>query len=264
MGKEKFVRHLDDGHQKEFAKLFDAACESKSRWSVFEDFVLMSAIAISNRVDKSNYEEREARYMRKASEYKKRELGLFPQMLSELTLSLDERPEQDFMGKVFMNLELGNDKKGQFFTPYNVSRAMAGMPITEESLSAQIGARGWVSVSDCACGAGGMLIAAANAIRERGYNYQTQAFFVAQDVDETAACMCYLQMSLLGLPGYVVVDNTLTKPAIALDKRGLIPRPGPNVWYTPIYFREEWHWRRTFAMMDRLLEPVGKGKEASV
>lgn len=252
MGSAKFVRHLDDGHQKEFAKLFDAACESKSRWSVFEDFVVMAAIAVSNRVDKSQYEEREARYMRKVREYEKRELDLFPRMLAELTLSLDERPEQDFMGKLFMNLELGNDKKGQFFTPYDISRMMAGVTITDESLAEQMESRGWVSVSDSACGAGGMLVAAANAIRERGYNYQTQAFFVGQDVDETAGCMCYLQMSLLGLPGYVVVDNTLTKPALSLDKRGLIPKPGPNVWLTPMYFREEWHYRRVAERMDAL------------
>lgn len=256
MAGSKFVRHLDDGHQKEFARLFDAACESKSRWGVFEDFVLMSAIAVSNVVDKRHSEAREARYMRKVEEYSKRELDLFPRMLGELTLSLEQNPAQDFMGKMFMNLELGNDKKGQFFTPYNVSRAMAEMQITAESLSGQIEGRGWVSVSDPACGAGGMLIAAANAIQAAGYSYQTQALFVGQDIDETAGCMCYLQMSLLGLPGYVVVDNTLTKPALFVDKDGLIPVPGENVWYTPMYFREVWEFRRGGAMLSKALDAI--------
>lgn len=227
MAGSKFVRHLDDGHQKEFARLFDAACESKSRWGVFEDFVLMSAIAVSNVVDKSHAEAREARYMRKVEEYSKRELELFPRMLGELTLSLEQNPAQDFMGKMFMNLELGNDKKGQFFTPYNVSRTMVEM-----------------------------LIAAANAIQAAGYNYQTQALFVGQDIDETTGCMCYLQMSLLGLPGYVVIDNTLTKPALFVDKNGLIPVPGENVWYTPMYFHEVWEFRRESAMLSKALEAI--------
>lgn len=256
MAKSKFVRHLDDGHQREFARLFDGCCERHSRWSAFEDFVVLAAIAFSNRVDASNVEEREARYMRKTQEYNKAELTAFARMLAELTMSLDERPEQDFMGKLFMNLELGNDAKGQYFTPYDVSRMMAGVSIEKEALSKQIEERYWVSVSDSACGAGGMLIAAYNAIHAAGYNPQTQAFFVGQDVDETAGLMCYLQMSVLGMPGYVVIDNTLTKPALSLDKRYLIPKPGSNVWYTPMYFRDEWQYRRVAARMDMMFAPV--------
>lgn len=243
MAGSKFVRHLDDGHQKAFARLFDAACESKSRWGVFEDFVLMSAIAISNAVDKSHYAVREARYMRKVEDYSKQELDLFPQMLGELTLSLEEDPEQDFMGKLFMNLELGNDAKGQFFTPYTLSHMMAEM-LLMGSIPKLLNSKGWMSVNDPACGAGGMLIAEANTIRKLGYNPQVDAFFAGQDIDETAACMCYLQLSLLGLPGYVVVGDTLASPTRVLDNRGLIPVPGDNVWYTPMYFHEVWHQRR--------------------
>lgn len=39
--------------------------------------------------------------------------------------ALERNPDQDFLGKLYMSLELGNHWKGQFFTPYNVCRCMA-------------------------------------------------------------------------------------------------------------------------------------------
>ena len=52
-------------------------------------------------------------------------------------------------------------------------------------------------MNDSACGAGAMLIAFANAAKQYGINYQKQVLFVAQDIDHTAAMMCYIQLSLL-------------------------------------------------------------------
>ena len=53
--------------------------------------------------------------------------------------------------------------------------------------------RGWVSMTICACGAGALLIAARNAMMRAGRDWSSQALFVAQDIDRTAALMCYLQ-----------------------------------------------------------------------
>lgn len=116
-----------------------------------------------------------------------------------------------------------------------------------------------MSASDPACGAGALLIAFANECRRKDINYQTSVLFVAQDIDFLAGCMCYIQLSLLGCPGYVVIDNTLTHPSTSLDPRGLIPKGGSNVWYTPMYFRDVWHWRRIYAQVDLMLRaPVAK------
>ena len=113
----------------------------------------------------------------------------------------------------------------------------------------QIQQKGWISVNDCACGAGALLIAFANECRKNGINYQTSVLFVAQDIDYITACMCYIQLSLLGCAGYVVVGDTLSHPATSVDHHGLIPTPGQNVWYTPMYFRDVWHWRRAFSLI---------------
>lgn len=72
----------------------------------------------------------------------------------------------------------------------------------------------WVSVNDPACGAGATLVAAANTFRRKGFNYQTQVMFVANDIDRVTAQMCFIQLSLLGCPGYVAVADTISNPVV--------------------------------------------------
>ena len=81
-------------------------------------------------------------------------------------------------------------------------------------------------------------------------------------IDLTAGLMCYIQLSLMGCPGYVVIGNTLTEPSLSLDGRGLIPQDKGNVWYTPFYFRDVWHWRRVWAQMGMMF-PADNGTETS-
>lgn len=40
-------------------------------------------------------------------------------------MALEKNPEQDFLGSIFMSLNLGNEHNGQFFTPYHVCELMA-------------------------------------------------------------------------------------------------------------------------------------------
>ena len=253
---------MSDVHQRQFVKLFDAASQRNNRWSVFSDFVHISAIAISNTVDHAHAEEREKEYARITKSYNRKEMDCLRHMFAEIVEGLEANPNQDFMGDLFMNLELGNECRGQFFTPYCVSSMMARMISDIDALKQKIENKGWVSVSDPACGAGGMLAAFANVCMSCNVNYQRSVLFVGQDVDYTAACMCYIQLSLLGCPGYVVIANTLSNPATSLDKRMLIPTPTQNVWYTPTYFLTEWHYRRQFALLDMMFNADTASKEA--
>lgn len=104
--------------------------------------------------------------------------------------------------------------------------------------------------------AGALLVAFVNVCIRQKVNYHDHVLFVAQDIDYTVAMMCYIQLSLLGCAGYVVVDNTITKPSVSYDRRGLIPKPGENVWYTPFYFKDTWHFRRIWAQMDMMFHTV--------
>lgn len=257
------TRHLRDARQKNLVSIFNEACYRNSRWSVWADFVVMAAISISNTVDKTHAEAREKTYLSLAKKYNKQELECFSRMFAEIICGIDECPDQDFLGELYMALELGNDHSGQFFTPYSVCRAMAAMTYGED-LKQKIEKQGWVSVNDPACGAGALLVAFANECRRPGkdINYQTSVLFVAQDIDLIVGCMCYIQLSLLGCPGYVVIGDTIAHPSTSIDARGLIPVPGENVWYTPFYFRNIWHYRRLMIQMDMLFDTKSPEPEA--
>ncbi len=251
--------NLKSTHQTEFVKIFNSLCGRYGRWEIWQDFITLAAIAISNTVDRSQAAEREKTYMTIAGKYKPEEMLKFSQMLQEVVIGMDFNPDQDFLGELYMALDLGNDHAGQFFTPYNVCRMMA--EITGTDLQARVERDGWISVNDCACGAGALLVAFANACTRQKINYQTSVLFVAQDIDYIVGLMCYLQLSLMGCAGYVVIGDTLLHPSTALDRGGLIPRPDQNIWYTPFYFRDIWHYRRIWAQMDLLLQTDEKPAE---
>lgn len=237
--------------QKNIVKLLDGLCGRYSRWEVWQDFIIMSAISIANVLGGPHREAREREYTNHASRYSLKELEVFAQMLAEVAMEMEREPDQDLLGELFMALGLGNEWKGQFFTPYSVCRAMSAMTYAPD-MTARIEKQGWVSVNDPACGAGALLLAFANECRRQHINYQTSVLFVAQDIDFLAGCMCYIQLSLLGCHGYVVIDDSLLRPSVSYDARGLLPKDGPQVWYTPMYFRDVWHYRRIGAQMDLL------------
>lgn len=107
-----------------------------------------------------------------------------------------------------------------------------------------------VEFTDCACGGGAMLIAAANAVKkalvDTGYNWQDKCLFVGQDLDGIAAKMCYIQLSLLGCAGFVKIGDTLRNPVAAGDDPA-------DYWFTPIFFSDVWVMRRKFRALDRIL-----------
>ena len=233
--------------QKQIVKLIEEMAGRMSAWEIWQDFIVLSALAISNSVDREHRETREKEYMRRASRYTREEMQRFPEMLALVVSALEENQDQDFLGDLFMCLGLGDQWKGQFFTPYCICKAMAKLN-SNEQMEQEIVEKGWISVNDPACGAGALLLAFANEVKERGINYQERVLFIAQDIDYLAGMMCYIQLSLLGCPGYVVVADTLAHPWTSLDERGLMPRPGKNVWKTPMFFRDCWTWRRMMSM----------------
>lgn len=236
--------------EKVFLEKFESLCEARSSWEVWADFITATACAIANAgADKGSdiFQKREEEY----EQCVKRLGGVdtAAEMFAIVTMALEENPEQDFLGGLFMRLNLGNHWKGQFFTPYCVCKTMAAISSIE--LEEQIESKGWVSVNDCACGAGATLIAMANTLREHEVNYQNHALFVAQDVDRITGLMCYIQLSLLGCPGYIVIANTLTNPVVGSVLRP-IQKENQEFWFTPMYLSDVWHYRRIFNMMDEM------------
>lgn len=243
----KVVRHLN-AESTEFVKTFNKLMTSRAAWEIWADFVTFAAIAISNSVDKENAEKREEEYLNTASKYKSEEMQIFSTLFYIVVNAFENNPEQDFLGDLYMALELGNHWKGQFFTPYCVTKVMAATAM--DSLAGQVEEKGYITVNDCACGAGATLIAAANyardTLKENNLNWQNHIMFTAQDIDAVTAKMCYIQLSLLGCAGFVKVGDTFMDPMREGDDN-------TKYWYTPMWFSEVWYFRRLWYSFDRVL-----------
>lgn len=227
--------------ERAFKKTFDSLCYRHNPWTVWRDFVNMTACAIANRFECNTpaWKRREESYLASAKAYTAEELALFSQLFATTVEALDKNPAQDFLGNLYMNLDFGSGWSGQFFTPWNVAEMMARMTISEK-LKADIDSKGYVSICDPAGGAGCTLMAAAHVLlNEHKINYQQSALFVAQDIDPVVAQMCYIQLSLLGCPGYVVVGDSLAKPTVG---KPLFPvvHEGNEIWFTPMWYSETW------------------------
>ena len=219
------------GGRKTIVKLLQGFGYKHEPHAVFRDCMEAMAIAVSNSVDRGQFEAREARYMQIVGKYAKEELEVFVRVLAEITMEL-EAGMDDVMGSVFGELGLGNAAVGQFFTPFEVSRLMARMTVGDGSAAKElIEQHGFVSVLEPAVGAGGMVIAMAEALSEAGISYQHHMHVTAVDVDPRAVHMAYVQFSLLHIPAVVVVGNSIT-----LEQR--------ERWYTPAHVLGGWEHRR--------------------
>ena len=103
------VRFRKDSQSK-FSNLFTDLCQRKSSWEVWADFVSMAAIAISNAFDREGktHDDREKQYIRTINGYSQGEQQIFPRLFALLVEALEDDPDQDFLGEMFMALNLGN------------------------------------------------------------------------------------------------------------------------------------------------------------
>lgn len=241
-------------YQKEILRRMNTLSGKFTRYQIYCDFVIMSALTISIAIDLLNAPTRKKQLKDIFDKYTPKELEIFGEMLDQVVAGLERNPEQDFLGELFMMCEFGNDAGGQFFTPYSVCRAMASISFGDD-LEEIVQKKGFAVCGDCACGAGATLIAFANECKRKGINYQQKILFVAQDIDYLTACQCYLQMSLLGMPGYVCVDDSLVHPCTAWDDRCLLPRKPENCFFTPMFFNPIWTGRKLVARFALLEKP---------
>lgn len=120
-----------------------------------------------------------------------------------------------------MESGMGSKAAGQFFTPYHLSELCAQLALPEPDEN------GKYRINEPSCGGGGMIIAAASAIKKRGMDYQNVMDVVAQDLDWKGVYMCHLQLSLLGIKAVCVQGDTLSDPYIPgkTDKRHILVTP---------------------------------------
>ena len=180
-------------------------------YNIFNDWITMLGLSIANActaIHGKVYNEREEWYMSIMNKYTKDEFDAFAEMTAYLVESLEEEMT-DVLGGVFMLSGAGNDRLGQFFTPFHLSElnakiALDKMDLTEEKLK----------INEPSSGGGGMIIATAKVLKDSGINYQKKMEVVAQDLDWLGVFMSYVQFSFLGINAIVAQGDTLMEPYV--------------------------------------------------
>lgn len=209
---------------KPIVKLLRSNVGAQRMANVFDDFVEMFALALRNTCDLNGREEREERYLHIAGKYDGEQLNRFAEAFAGVVNIMSGEP-RDVLGHLYMELELGNEHMGQFYTPYDIARLMAEMQ--GDTLTGQVGRDGFAELYEPACGAGAFLVASSEAMRARGFNPQTQLHVTAEDLSAEAVHMAYIHLTLLHIPAVVYRRNTLTLETF-------------DAWYTPAHILGGW------------------------
>jgi N-6 DNA Methylase len=196
-------------HRKRFIKIFESLAHQRERHDVFADFLDMAVCAIRKRTVQPGPEAEaiEEQYMAVVKRNAADDVRKIPELLAVTALAMQEGG-CDFLGQVAGDLGLVTGHMGQFFTPYDVSRMIA--ELTLDTVDEIIAEQGFVTVQEPACGAGGMIIAAADVIERKGFDIARQLYVDATDISPTCFKMSYLQASLRGIPAVIRRGNTLT------------------------------------------------------
>lgn len=211
--------------KKEIIKMIEKISGKYSAYEVFTDWIRCCALAVSNSVTFFHgkvWRDREQIFLDTMRKYTPEEQKILSEMTALLTLAL-EYEMTDVLGQIYMEAGMGSKAAGQFFTPFHLSLACAKLAVQEPDEN------GIYTINEPSCGGGGMIIAAAVALRDGGVDYQRKMRVVAQDLDWKGVYMCYLQLSLLGINAVCVQGNTLTEPYV---KGKTDPA---HILYTPAY-----------------------------
>ena len=214
-----------------------AATGGKSRWQIFNDFLTVAAIGISNPISPAHddtWQDRENQYLQIFKSYK--EPQFFFELFGELLMEFEKICPHfhDVLGELFTRLNLFDEWKAQLFTPQSLSDLMSAVTIDTEHAKELIRRRGYVKIHEPATGGGVTLLSAVSQLIRAGVNPTTQIFINANDIDILCVYMTYIQLSLAGVPAIVNHKNTLTLEELSPP------------WYTPAFFYGQWSERLDF------------------
>lgn len=218
-------------YYKEFLNDFNILSTKHSKYNVFVDLLKLASFSMYNVFVKS--EEIEQKYLAITSQYSKEEIEIFCKMFGTIVQLYSAKGEvTDVLGDFYMKENIGSKNLGQFFTPFHISHFMAKCILDEENCRNVIKEKGYITLSEPCCGAGGMILATAKVLKEIGINYQQNLLVYAVDISEVCTYMTYIQLALYGIPAKVFCGNTITGEMNFCLK-------------TPFYFMNYWKFRNS-------------------
>ncbi len=198
---------------KEFRKLFDRFTYRRNWHDAFRDFIDITACVVHQEPyhrglleRDDDFERIEELYMSTIKRFDKEELDLVSKFYAFTHMALGTTGE-DFLGQQYMDLEIHNKHNGEYFTPTHMARMMAELSM--QGCEDTIQSKGYITLQEPTCGAGVMVIEAANVIRRHGHDPRYTMLFQAIDINRVCFNMAYIQLSMLGLAGNVIHGDTL-------------------------------------------------------
>lgn len=218
------VRKVDEpktweGFYKAFLNLLPKVSNSQNPTDIFRDVCRIFSLSIRGTVTMGKEKDQiEKQYQEFAMKYGADGMTRIAELLAYVVEALELR-RSDFLGHVYEAINATVKSFGQFLTPDSVARFMARIVMPEKAQEP------WkiVRLNDCSCGAGALLIEAAEAFINAG-GRQGDFLLYGEDLDPTACCISYVQFSLLGYAAVITHQDSLSRQVYE----------GP--WHTPCYF----------------------------
>jgi type I restriction enzyme M protein len=137
----------------------------------------------------------------------------------------------DAFGDLFMEWAGSKNALGQCFTPACICDMMADCTFGDTKPDVpQVNCNGFgrrITVSDCACGSGRLLLAAASKLERMGAE---KPYLIGEDIDAMCCKQTAINMMVHGCFGEVICHDTLCEPGEArfgyIVNEGLYPFPG--------------------------------------
>lgn len=96
-------------HKKQFISIFNETARYHHRNKVFRDFITLAAASIHNGINCNDELEKE--YMETVRQYEAKDAEQMAMLLAEVVMGL-EAESGDFLGSLYMTLELGEAARG--------------------------------------------------------------------------------------------------------------------------------------------------------
>jgi hypothetical protein len=182
---------MQEGHMKNILEALHAVLrQGYSPHGVFSDWLDLMLYALQR--DDEHYLEIVRKYKNDQPEGK-REIDYFCKAFAHLQIEM-QKTNDDILGQVYMEWNMNNKYRGQFFTPKHVASMMATM----------LNPKG--RVLDPCCGSGVMLVEAIKVMNNEAIDVSS---FYGQDIDITCVKMCTLNLLFFNVNGFVVWGDSL-------------------------------------------------------
>jgi hypothetical protein len=175
-----------------FISVFKSTGRHLGRWEVFSDFLSLAASELD--IARIRTPESMEHCRKISARYEASDIANMQEMFCLMVCALEAK-FHDFLGAIFMELELGDNFRGQYFTPYSVQCLMARMlmPGVRDTIRRE----GIATVSDPACGLPGCLLRMPSVCLKADINPSMHMFGSAsistrwRQIWPSSSCLCW-------------------------------------------------------------------------